>query len=360
MHSEWIAYIAIAFILVALNLYICFYVFAVGSITPSCLFKTIPIPMEAIFHSMNDGVLVLDNSFRLIEFNQASQKMFPQLNKKMFGNDFSKLWKELFGLDFPFPLITAAQSMQLRLTPGDNMERTYQVRTSLLQHANNRKGLLLIFTDITESKRLQTQLEHLAYYDELTGINNRRAFFQQCNQLFTEAKQHGEAFTVILMDIDYYKKVNDTYGHYAGDLLLVHIVRACQTQLQAGELFARYGGEEFVFARKSCTAAEGEALANRLRVIAAKPIATSEGMISVTVSLGVAEATKGGEETLSQLLNKADQALYAAKQQGRNRVCVYKESLFALGNNLLERQNDPRIEHDYPFLEWKTRSLQRM
>lgn len=280
---------------------------------------------DAVFHCINDGVLVLDESFHLIEFNQASQKIFLQLNKKMFGKNFAKVWRELSGAEFPFQLETAAQSMQLQLTAADNLERTNQVHTSLLQHANN-KGLLLIFTDITEPKRLQPQLEHLAYYDELTGINNRRAFFQQCNQLFAEAKQNGEAFTVIIMDVDYFKKVNDTYGHYAGDQLLVHVVQACQTLLQAGELFARYGGEEFVFARKSCTAAEGEALANRLLVVAAQPLATSAGIISVTVSLGVAEARNGAEETLTQLLNKADQALYAAKQQGRSRVCVYEES----------------------------------
>lgn len=107
----------------------------------------------------------------------------------------------------------------------------------------------------------------------------------------------------------------DAVFHCINDGVLVHVVQACQTLLQAGELFARYGGEEFVFARKSCTAAEGEALANRLLVVAAQPLATSAGIISVTVSLGVAEARNGAEETLPQLLNKADQALYAAKEQ---------------------------------------------
>lgn len=304
MHPDLTTYFTLAFILGLLNLNLCFYIFAKRHHCTNIARDTYRpqlIVNDDIFHSINEGVLVLDESFRLLKYNQASQKMFPQLNKKMFGNNFAKLWREIFRAEFPVELQTAAQSMQLQLRAADNRERTYQVRTSLLQHANRRKGLLLIFTDITditELRRLQMKLEHLAYYDELTGIKNRRAFFQQCNQMLAEARQDGEAFTVIIMDVDYFKKVNDTYGHYTGDQLLVHLVQACQTQLQAGELFARYGGEEFVFARKNCNAAEGEAFADRLRVVAVGPLATSEGNISVTVSLGVAEAGNEVEETL--------------------------------------------------------------
>ncbi|MBV7504390.1 diguanylate cyclase [Bacillus sp. sid0103] len=290
------------------------------SINTSRMFTIMPIAKDAIFNSINDGVIVLDESYRLIEFNQACESMFPELTKSMFGMDFHKVWFALSGETFPSNLETAPFTLEIQLA-ADHSKQIYQVRTSSLHHA---KGLLIIFTDITELKRLQLELEHQAYYDELTQIFNRRAFFQKCEQEFAGAIKDSTPFTIILIDIDYFKKVNDTYGHDVGDQLLKHVVKVCQSQLKEGMLFARYGGEEFVLALKGCTGLEGEALANQLRrEVETQPLLSSEGVISVTLSSGVAEATKEPEETLYQLLNKADKGLYSAKREGRNQVQVY-------------------------------------
>ena len=296
------------------------------AISSSRLFAIMPIAKDAIFNSINDGVMVLDESYRLIEFNQACKNNFTQLNKSMFGMDFEKVWLELSGNPFPLKIDTAASSQEVQLTT--DIERIYQVRTSSLQHAKNRKGLLIIFTDITELKRLQVKLEQQAYYDELTQIYNRRAFLQQCEQDFAVANGTSSVFTILLMDIDYFKRVNDTYGHHVGDQLLVHVVKVCQSQLKAEQFFARYGGEEFVIALMGYTLSEAEELGNQLRMnLELQPLITDEGIISVTLSIGVAEAKKEEvDETLYQLLNKADKALYSAKQHGRNRVCVYTRS----------------------------------
>jgi len=294
------------------------------SISSSRMFRIMPIAKATIFNSINDGVIVLDESGRLIEFNQASKGMFPSLSKTMFGMDFDEVWQGFSGDRFPFKLEAKAYSQELKHRGNDQQEYTYQVHTTPLQHANHLSGLLLIFTDITEIKRLQVKLEHQAYYDELTQIYNRRAFFQHCNQNFAEAKEAATPFTVILMDIDHFKKVNDTYGHFIGDLVLKHVVKMCQNNLEAGELFARYGGEEFVLALNGCSSVEGEALATKLRhYVEAHPLTTTAGTISVTLSLGVAEATHESEETIFQLLNNADTALYLAKEEGRNEVYVY-------------------------------------
>ena len=180
---------------------------------------------------------------------------------------------------------------------------------------------------MTEIKRLQEKLEQQAYYDELTQIYNRRAFLQQCERDFMAAKETPSPFTILLMDIDHFKRVNDTYGHHVGDQLIVHVVKLCQTQLQEGHFFARYGGEEFVIALKGYKESEGEALANRLcKAMEMAPLITPEGNISVTLSIGVAEVKDWTEETLHQLLQKADTALYTAKEEGRNRVEVFGAS----------------------------------
>ncbi|WP_369814409.1 GGDEF domain-containing protein [Lysinibacillus sp. ZYM-1] len=212
------------------------------------------------------------------------------------------------------------QEFELDLT-----NRTYQVRISALQHVNHGSGLLLIFTDITEVKKLQRMLEKQAFYDELTQVYNRRAFFQQCSQAYVEAKGASIPFTVVLIDIDYFKNVNDTYGHAVGDQLLIHVVKVCHGELKKGELFARYGGEEFVLALKGYTLSEGEALADQLcQSVELQPLVTTQGPITATISCGVAEGTNV-EDTLYQLLNKTDKELYSAKHAGRNRVHVCRE-----------------------------------
>lgn len=300
-----------------------FYLWAISS---SRLFTIMPIAKDEIFNSINDGVMVLDDSNRLIEFNTACKTMFPPLDKSMFGNDLEKVWQDLSGTSIPFKLEATELHQEIEVPTAENSKRIYQVRTSLLQNSKNHQGLLIIFTDITEVKRLQLQLEHQAYYDELTQIYNRRAFFQKSEQDFAEAMMKNVEFTVILMDIDYFKKVNDTFGHHVGDQLLIHVAKACQSHLQERDFFARYGGEEFVFALNGRTAKEGEELANKIRsCIEAHPLKWNEGEIPVTISMGVAEATNESGTTLYQLLNQADKALYLAKENGRNRVQVYLE-----------------------------------
>lgn len=182
----------------------------------------------------------------------------------------------------------------------------------------------MIFTDVTELRELQNKLEYQANYDELTQIFNRRAFMEQCEQDFAIAEQGFTPFTVVLMDIDHFKKVNDTYGHHIGDQLLKHVVTLFENQLTEGQVFARYGGEEFALSLNGYTALEAELLGNNLRKqLERQSLDSSEGNIPVTLSMGVAEAITGTKETVDQLLNKADKALYSAKQSGRNQVHVY-------------------------------------
>jgi PleD family two-component response regulator len=122
----------------------------------------------------------------------------------MFGMAFGEVWRDLSGVPFPSKLENAVITEEVEIVI-EHEKRIYQVSTATLEQP---KGLLLIFTDITELKRLQVKLEHQAYYDELTQIYNRRAFFQKCVPDFEAAKKAASPFTIILMDIDYFKKVN--------------------------------------------------------------------------------------------------------------------------------------------------------
>ena len=292
------------------------------TIHSSRLFNLMPIAKDMIFNSINDGVLVLDHARRLLDYNEAAKSMFPSFQKSMLGMDFDQIWRKMTGIPFSQHVKKMACGEELQFDDGED-ERIYQVRTSKLKMKDECWGMLLIFTDITALKQLQRKLEQLAYHDELTQIYNRRAFFEKCEADYEEARKAGVPFTVMLVDIDHFKMVNDTYGHQIGDEVLVQSVEICRDMLDESALFARYGGEEFVIALKGTDGAEGMLLAERLRsAVERHPVDAGEESVHVTFSMGVAEA-KG--ETLRQLLNRADQALYAAKEGGRNRVYLHEE-----------------------------------
>ncbi|GAA5416109.1 hypothetical protein Pryu01_01141 [Paraliobacillus ryukyuensis] len=293
----------------------------------SKMFTVIPIAKDTIFQSMNDGVLVLDESYRLIEFNKAGQQMFPGLTKDMLGVNFYNLWRDLYDEVFPCTLDQSPLTKEIHV---DQHGTIYQMRTSCLGVSKQHNGIVMLFTDITEMKKLQFQLEHIAYYDELTQVLNRRAFFQHCLSEFLQAKETGTPYTAILMDIDHFKRINDFYGHDIGDVVLQEVVQACKQQIGNNALFARYGGEEFVVAVRA-DAAEAFTLAEQMRqTLEHHAVPIDNTNLLVTFSIGIAQATGDEAETLRQLLKRADTALYEAKNNGRNQVRIEGENAKSL------------------------------
>jgi len=296
------------------------------TIESSRLLTIIPIAKETIFHSISDGVIVLDQQGRLVEYNDSCGRMFPMLDRTMLGRPLDDVWPAMFGSPASAPEL-AEGSQELEVVAGGDGERFYQMRISPLQQNVKRgiPGTVMIITDITELKLLQKRLEKHAYFDDLTRIFNRRAFFERCEQLFARAEREAVPFTTILFDIDHFKKVNDVYGHHAGDRALVHVVQICDANLTDGMLFGRYGGEEFVLALYGQTAEYGKKFAETLRErIASEPLVVNGKVISITSSFGVADTSGHAAESLQDLLRRSDIALYEAKRNGRNRVCVYE------------------------------------
>ncbi|URN92563.1 MAG: diguanylate cyclase [Candidatus Pristimantibacillus lignocellulolyticus] len=295
------------------------------SITNSRMLSIMPIAKETIFNSMNDGVIVLNNSYQLIEYNHACKNMFTTLDRSTLGQPFDQVWYMLTDQSFPVELDTISNNLNVTIHQANYI---YQLRISNLQQSNNNSGLLIIFTDITELHTLQQKLEHQAYYDELTQIFNRRAFFNQSEQSLIKVKDDLSSYTLILFDIDFFKKVNDTFGHQTGDQILVHVAQICKAELGENMLFARYGGEEFVLAIAGYTLVEGEKFANHLRLcIEQNPLVENKRVVSVTSSFGVSVTTEDKDESIYQLIQKADEALYVAKRSGRNQVQVFTEQI---------------------------------
>jgi len=172
-------------------------------------------------------------------------------------------------------------------------------------------------------RRRAEEMERQAHTDSLTAVWNRRYFSEVAERELVRSKRTYDPLVLLMLDIDYFKRVNDTYGHKAGDLVLQEFCRICLHTLREIDIFARLGGEEFVALLPNTTADKGESAANRLReaVAEAKVLLHDGEVISFTVSIGVS-CLPVISSNLDEMLRDADHALYEAKRTGRNKVCM--------------------------------------
>jgi diguanylate cyclase (GGDEF)-like protein len=172
-----------------------------------------------------------------------------------------------------------------------------------------------------DNASLFARVQELATVDELTGVANRRRFFEFAERDLAEASRHNRPMLGMMLDIDHFKKVNDTYGHPTGDDVIRTVASRIANEIRASDLLCRYGGEEFALLIPNSDLPAGRVLAERLRAcVADEPIDTRSGPLRVTVSVGLS-MNQGSNQDVAALLADADRGLYRAKQTGRNRVC---------------------------------------
>ncbi len=184
--------------------------------------------------------------------------------------------------------------------------------------------VLTLFANQIEANELK--LTRQATTDSLTGVANRHHFFDQGNSLLSHANHDDRPFSLILLDFDYFKRINDQYGHFAGDLCLIEISKTISNLCREQDVFARIGGEEFVIALPDTTMQEANNIAETMRLAIEKHIIPIVGQtrFTCTASFGITSRTNSKDE-LKNLLIEADKALYFAKNQGRNRVQSYAQ-----------------------------------
>jgi len=176
--------------------------------------------------------------------------------------------------------------------------------------------------DLTRYKRMESQLINMALFDSLTGALSRPAFLDQSDKEVARSKRYNRPLSVMMIDIDHFKSINDNYGHAAGDNVLQIFVEAIQEVIRTTDFLGRVGGEEFALLLPDTSAKSAYHLAERVRERITKyPYLAGDMLIEVTASLGVAEL-QTRDPDIKALLNRADEALYTAKQSGRNRVTM--------------------------------------
>jgi diguanylate cyclase (GGDEF)-like protein/PAS domain S-box-containing protein len=306
----------------------------------------IPARVQTALDVMMEGVMLVDEQERVVLVNAALAQQLGRSPSSLMGMNASTLgWKLPEGADpgqAP-PWIEAIReartstnvSMRLQTDEG---ERIFGVNGSpVLDGWGNPTGAIATFDDLTELEektrelertlvlleksqyeiRLQNeQLQVEASHDPLTGIANRRAFMEAVELAFEVAQEADRNCCCIMVDIDHFKKVNDTYGHATGDDVIRRVAEALGTQVKPGDCVSRYGGEEFCIVLPDVNITAATQIAERIRKKIEAPRFAS---IPVTVSLGVSSIVFGAT-TANELIAQADEALYASKEGGRNLV----------------------------------------
>ena len=184
---------------------------------------------------------------------------------------------------------------------------------------------MLQAVDISERKRLENELQHLADRDALTGLFSRRRFQEELEREVSRARRHGRPGVLLLLDLDGFKLVNDSFGHAAGDELLTRIGNALRNILRDSDVLARIGGDEFALILPDTDVPAGRVVAEKLidAVREYGSIMRDERRASVTVSIGMTPVSGGPSLDPAKLLIEADLAMYHAKESGKDRIAVY-------------------------------------
>ena len=214
--------------------------------------------------------------------------------------------------------------VQFRRADGSSFWTLFTVNQAVIQGVQ--VNLAWIY-DYTDRRNMEEALRDMASRDPLTGIYNRRSFMELARSQLARAHRFSEPMSVFVLDVDHFKRINDSYGHATGDDALRMVAGGCQAILREYDILGRLGGEEFVVVLPGATAEESRVVAERVRRhLSRMAIPGPEGRFHLTSSIGIS-ALDGAYDTLEKAIHRADLALYRAKREGRNRVVVYEQGM---------------------------------
>ena len=215
------------------------------------------------------------------------------------------------------------QVIEYQMTHKDGRNYlTFEGRLALVEKDSaGHARVVKVEVDISERVKLFEQIQRIANRDPLTGCFNRRHFFTLAEQEVQRAKRYQRPLSLIMIDVDHFKNVNDTYGHQTGDVVLYHLCDAIQKSIRSVDLLARYGGEEFIVLFPETPKEKVNMAAEKLQTIIRKlKIPTATGEVGITVSMGIAGLDLENEDAsnIISMISDADRGLYEAKEAGRN------------------------------------------
>lgn len=293
------------------------------------LLKTDPARYAEVVRDVSVfGIYLLDREGLIRSWNRGAENITGYSEAEMLGRPFAALFTEAAQREgLPQRTLQFARANRHHKDEQPRLRRNGEELIALCtldavrQDSGELASFVEVFTDITEVKRREAALYHRATRDSLTGLFNRGHFTEMAVQEIERARRFAEPLTVALMDLDHFKRVNDTYGHDAGDLTLVSFAKVCNEFARKIDLLGRLGGEEFAMLLPRANKEPAFEILQRLRlkVLENRVISASGSQFGVTVSVGLA-SLRPHTRDLRELLRNADAALYKAKREGRNRV----------------------------------------
>lgn len=290
---------------------------------------------RAVFEQTFQMLFLLDMNGVLIEVNGTALNMIGKSSNQVLGK---KIWEtdwwnaddgDKHRLESLVEVAASGDSCQdeFRLLDGTNVEQIWDFSIKPVSHAEeNNQFILLEGRDVTFRKRLEQKLEQKANHDALTGLPNRALYKEQTEAALSQGARHNRKLAVMFLDIDHFKKINDSYGHQVGDSVLIDIAGRIKACLREEDIASRYSGDEFTITLceiESIDAVKG--VAQRIVNSLSRPSSQEGNEVLATVSIGIAIYPDHGKD-VAQLVNSADSAMYLAKSSGKNQYKIFKPS----------------------------------
>lgn len=275
------------------------------------------IVRSVAFSEIQEGILVLDAKNRLVDFNRAAQQYFPWAKDINVGTDIAHF-------DFASSIINVEDNRFEMAVETAGGTKYCEIRVTVLDKGKV-LGFVYFIRDITKEKDMLHELENMASYDPLTQVYNRRRLMEEAEEELRRARRYGWDVSVLMIDLDHFKDINDKYGHLVGDEVIRRVIQVCTGLIRSTDVIGRYGGEEFIVILPDTKIEKASIVAEKMRShIAGLEVTIEEANIHITVSVGVACLPNGEQQKVQEIINWADQALYQAKNNGRNQVFCFQ------------------------------------
>jgi len=280
------------------------------------IFEVISIATVTAMDHIREGFILVDENNNYLSANPVATHILPGITDLVKG-------ESIFAAD-GWPIeVQNLDSGSAEFSKNCENPKFYRASVSpILAKNNSLMAKIILFSDITDNVNLLKELENAAYIDSLTGLYNRKHFIELASVDIERALRLNQSIYTAMLDLDFFKNVNDTYGHAAGDTVLKATAGIIRQTIRSYDLLGRYGGEEFLLLLTAIDAPEAHRLMERIRENMEHSIVNYEGIeINITCSIGLARFLES--DTLESSVKKADDALYVAKKSGRNQVKVY-------------------------------------
>lgn len=297
---------------------------------------------KALIETAGSPIIVMDAKYIIKQWNSAAEQLFGYSRDESIGKNYISCFVPANNQDETAWKITkvvesgvGTENLESETTAYDGTAHTMLWNINRLSSSDDDPSqVILIGQDITGIRTTQDQLHHLAHFDILTGTANRRLFEDRCNQAIKQSQRHQHPIALINLDIDFFKRINDTLGHDAGDELLKEIANRLTSCVRNEDTIARLGGDEFAVLLANVSGVEGaEVVARNILDAITQPIPLPGGELIITSSIGVTLSPNDGIH-YADLLKNADMAMYRAKNAGRNNIQFYSPDM----NEDMQRQ----------------------